>query len=65
MEHSVKAGLISDDMADELYSYMSFRHFFVHGYGIMLREAPLQDLTSRLPAVWTQFMTEVERWFSE
>ena len=29
LEHSVKAGLISDDMADELYSYMSFRHFFV------------------------------------
>ncbi|MCX6844278.1 MAG: hypothetical protein NTX53_18615 [candidate division WOR-3 bacterium] len=61
LEHSVKAGLIPSDLADELYDYMSFRHFFIHGYGIMLTEPPLQDLASRLPAVWARFITEIER----
>jgi hypothetical protein len=44
---------------------MSFRHFFVHGYGVMLTEAPLQDLASRLPAIWATFMAEIDRAFSE
>ena len=59
LERSVEAGLVSVGLADELYDYMSFRHFFVHGYGIMLTESPLQDLASRLPEVWARFMTEV------
>ncbi len=28
--------IISDDMSDKLLEYLSFRHFFVHGYGFML-----------------------------
>jgi hypothetical protein len=27
----------------------------------MLTEEPLQDLASRLPAIWERFMAEIER----
>jgi uncharacterized protein YutE (UPF0331/DUF86 family) len=63
LELSAKAGIITTETADELYDYMSFRHFFVHGYGIMLTEEPLQNLASRLPAIWERFTSEIERAF--
>jgi len=41
---SVSNGIISDKLSDELYEYLTFRHFFVHAYGFMLEEDKLKDL---------------------
>jgi hypothetical protein len=40
-------------------SIRGFRHFFVHGYGIMLDEAQLMPLVEQLPDVWAQFKAEL------
>jgi len=60
LKRSAAAGIISGDLASDLKDYLGFRHFFVHGYGFMLRESPLQDLAKRLPTVWSRFVSEVE-----
>jgi len=56
---SVAHGVISDSLSDELYEYLSFRHFFVHAYGFMLEEAPLEALAQNVPKIWQQFMSEI------
>ena len=57
---SVTEKVVSNELAQELKEYLGFRHFFVHGYGFMISEEPLQDLASRLPAVWAKFTSEIE-----
>jgi uncharacterized protein YutE (UPF0331/DUF86 family) len=61
LKRSVAEKVVSDELAQELKEYLGFRHFFVHGYGFMVTEEPLQDLASRLPAVWARFIAEIER----
>ena len=51
--------IISADLSDELYEYLTFRHFFVHAYGFMLEEAPLASLVHNIPRVWFKFISEV------
>lgn len=38
----------------------TLRHFFVHGYGILLSEAPMQPLAQNLPEVWHRFESELD-----
>ncbi len=57
---SVSIGIISEGLSDELYKYLTFRHFFVHAYGFMLEEIHLEDLAGNIPKVWFQFLSEVE-----
>ncbi len=61
LKRSVAEKVVSNELAQELKEYLGFRHFFVHGYGFMVTEEPLQDLAARLPAVWARFITEIER----
>lgn len=61
LNRSVSSGIISEKLSDELYEYLTFRHFFVHGYGFMIEEAPLFDLAGRIHEIWLQFMSTVER----
>lgn len=58
---SVSLGVISEDLSDELYEYLTFRHFFVHAYGFSLEESPLEDLANNIPEIWTQFLLEIEK----
>jgi uncharacterized protein YutE (UPF0331/DUF86 family) len=64
LKRSTAAGFISSGLAQELKDYLGFRHFFVHGYGFMLEEEKLEDLAAQLPGVWSKFMSEIERCFS-
>jgi hypothetical protein len=60
-----RVGVLSQELADELYDYMSFRHFFVHGYGFMLKQEPLKRLSARLPVVWAQFVEQITSCFGK
>jgi len=52
--------MISPELSEALDEYRAFRHFFVHGYGILLQEAPLQPLAQNLPEIWNRFASELD-----
>jgi len=60
---SVMNGIISEGLSDELYEYLTFRHFFVHAYGFMLEEAPLEPLAQNVSWIWSKFISEVAQSF--
>ena len=59
---SVAKGIISEELSDRLYDYLSFRHFFVHGYGFMLKETNLMNLVNGIEDTWKQFISSIERY---
>jgi uncharacterized protein YutE (UPF0331/DUF86 family) len=56
---SLSIRIISENTCDELYKYLTFRHFFIHAYGFMLEEAYMEDLTNDIPDVWSRFLKEI------
>ncbi|MBI4649408.1 MAG: DUF86 domain-containing protein [Bacteroidia bacterium] len=62
---SVTNGIISEKLSDELYEYLTFRHFFIHAYGFMLEEIQLKDLADNIPELWTQFLLQISGYFKK
>jgi uncharacterized protein YutE (UPF0331/DUF86 family) len=60
LELAVENGIIDQNLMEALDEYRAFRHFFVHGYGILLQEAPLQPLAQNLPEVWQRFESQLD-----
>jgi uncharacterized protein YutE (UPF0331/DUF86 family) len=56
---SVSKGIISEQLSDKLYEYLTFRHFFIHSYGFMLEESHLKGLATEIHDIWPQFMSEI------
>jgi len=61
LELSLSAGIISEQLYDKLYEYLTFRHFFVHAYGFMLEEAHLENLANDIPGIWAEFLSAIEK----
>ncbi len=53
--------IVPAELCDQLYEYLTFRHFFVHAYGFMLEEKHLAALASDIPEVWSQFLAAIDR----
>jgi len=60
LDISVSNGIIPEKLSDQLYEYLTFRHFFVHAYGFMLEEIHLEDLANNIPEVWLQFLSAIQ-----
>lgn len=60
LDIAVEHQIISSELSTRLDEYRAFRHFFVHGYGIMLEEAQLMPLAHHLPALWKDFELELK-----
>lgn len=56
---SVQENVISEDLSDQLDSYRGFRHFFIHGYGVMLNDEELNPLAEEVETVWKNFINEI------
>ncbi len=59
---SVSLGIIPEKLSDDLYEYLTFRHFFVHAYGFMLEEAHLKNLANNITSVWLQFLSVINKY---
>ena len=59
---SVSLGIIPEKLSDDLYEYLTFRHFFVHAYGFMLEEAHLENLANNITNVWLQFLSVINKY---
>jgi uncharacterized protein YutE (UPF0331/DUF86 family) len=59
LDLAVEHGIITQALSEELDAYRGFRHFFVHGYGVMLDKAQLIPLAEQMPAIWMQFKAEL------
>jgi len=57
---SVSNKVITESLSDELYEYLTFRHFFVHAYGFMLEESPLEILADNITGLWVRFLSEID-----
>jgi hypothetical protein len=62
LDFSTSSGVIPDELSDQLYEYLTFRHFFVHAYGVMLEEVPLEHLARDIPSVWRESASAIERY---
>lgn len=56
---SVQENVISEGLSDQLDSYRGFRHFFIHGYGVMLNDEELNPLAEEVETVWQNFINEI------
>ena len=61
---AVEKNIISEILSIGLDEYRAFRHFFVHGYDILLNEAPLQPLAENLPEIWQRFENEINEFLA-
>jgi uncharacterized protein YutE (UPF0331/DUF86 family) len=59
LDLSVSKGIISEELSDQLYEYLTFRHFFIYSYGFMLEEKHLQGLATNIHDIWVRFMSEI------
>ena len=59
LETSVTIGVVPRSLADDLYEYIAFRHFFVHAYAFMLKEEHLLPLATHAEDVWSQFVEAI------
>ena len=60
LDLSVDYQIISLELSRRLDEYRAFRHFFIHGYGIMLDKEKLMPLAENLPDLWKIFESEVD-----
>lgn len=60
LELAAEQTIIDQNLMTALDEYRAFRHFFVHGYGILLQEAPLLPLAQGLPEIWNRFESALD-----
>ena len=65
LNKSLSSDIISEELSNKLYRYLTFRHFFVHAYGFMLDEEQLESLANDIPEIWNQFLKEIEPFLKE
>ena len=57
---SVDNQIISLEVSKRLDEYRAFRHFSIHGYGVLLDKEKLMPLATNLPDLWKDFECEVD-----
>jgi len=64
LKASVDADIISADFCAALARYLSFRHFFIHGYGFTLKWEALQPLIENVDNALREFKVAINKHLS-
>lgn len=59
LDLAVDHKIITFELSKRLDEYRAFRHFFVHGYGVMLDEKQLKPLATNITKVWKEFDSQI------
>ncbi|MBI5700839.1 hypothetical protein HZC34_03205 [Candidatus Saganbacteria bacterium] len=59
LKASVEADILSPDLCATLAEYLSFRHFFIHGYGFALKWEALKPLVTNIDQTLRNFKMAV------
>ncbi len=62
LDLSVENQIISTELLHRLDEYRAFRHFFIHGYGVMVDKEKLLPLAVNLPDLWEDFLSELNKY---
>ena len=54
-----KVPLFDRDTVDGLYPYLSFRHFFIHGYVFKLNREKMESLSTGLDELWQKIKEQL------
>jgi uncharacterized protein YutE (UPF0331/DUF86 family) len=60
LELSVSQQIMSRNLADELYAYLTFRHFLVHAYAFRLDENQLMPLANHMGDICARFISQID-----
>lgn len=60
IEKSVANKVITQNLAESLSEYLSFRHFFVHSYSFILNEQKLKYLHKKIFDIYDAFKKEIQ-----
>lgn len=64
LKTSVDAEIISPELCVTLAKYLSFRHFFIHGYSFTLKWEALQPLVAHIEETLRDFKSAVDKQLS-
>ena len=65
LNKAIAENIITEKLGNTLFEFLSFRHYFVHGYGHMLKGEQLLALAENLPDVWDDFYIQIEKYYRE
>lgn len=57
---SMKIALFKKETVDNLYDYLSFRHFFIHGYGFKLKWDKMKLLVDNIDKLWGEINAQIK-----
>ena len=60
LDLSVNNQIISLELSKRLDEYRAFRHFSIHGYGVLLDKEKLVPIAESLPYLWKDFEFEID-----
>ena len=65
LEKSLQENILSEITVEYLYKFLGFRHFFVHGYALMLNESKLLYLAEDVDRAWTMFLEDMRHYYRD
>jgi hypothetical protein len=54
-----KIPLFEQETIDKLYHYLTFRHFFIHGYGFKLNWEKMKSLVENIDELWVEIKKQL------
>ena len=65
LEESVKQRIISEEIHEKLLAYLSFRHFFNHGYSFRLKQSELLVLMKNASSIYAELFEFIKTLLKE